>query len=246
MDRKEVGRKREGELVAMIKKVDQKQLGTAYHTWLQSLFHFSYANYHQPSKKFGVLRVINDDILHAGSGHDLHKHKEVEILTYVLEGSLTHTPRQYEMKMLGRGDFYYMCAGHEIEHGEFNWGDTPVRMIQVWMVPKQKSLTPSVQYGSWNPEMKKNKWHLIASSTDDTLINIHQDVRVWLIQLESNQTAPFEVTKGHQAYLIQLEGKSRINEEQMKARDGLEIYEDFIEIQASEESHFMLIEMALS
>lgn len=230
----------------MIKKVDQKQLGTAYHTWLQSLFHFSYANYHQPSKKFGVLRVINDDILHAGSGHDLHKHKEVEILTYVLEGSLTHTPRQFEMKTLERGDFYYMCAGNGIEHGEFNWGDAPVRMIQVWMVPKQKSLTPSVQYGSFNQEVEKNKWHLIAASTDDTLMKTHQDVQVWLIQLESNHTVHFEVSKGRQAYLIQLEGTSRINEEKMNRRDGLEIYEDLIEIQASEDCHLMLIEMALS
>ena len=70
----------------MIKKIEKKQLGTAYHTWIQSLFHFSHTNYHQPSNTFGVLRVINDDILHAGSGHDLHKHKDVEILTYILGG----------------------------------------------------------------------------------------------------------------------------------------------------------------
>lgn len=230
----------------MIKKVDHKELGTAYHTWLQSLFHFSNANYHQPSKKFGVLRVINDDILHAGSGHDLHKHKEVEILTYILEGSLTHTPHQFEIKTLNRGDFYYMCAGNLIEHGEFNWGNTPVRMIQIWMAPKQKSLMPAIKYASFNQENNKNKWHLIAASTDDAPLKIHQEVKVWLTHLESDKMLHFEVCEDRQAYLIQLEGLSQINEEQMNPRDGLEIYEDLIEIKAKTDSHLILIEMPLA
>lgn len=229
----------------MIKKIEKKQLGTAYHTWLQSLFHFSYANYHQPSNTFGVLRVINDDILHAGSGHDLHKHREVEILTYILEGDLTHAPKQYEMKTLHRGDLYYMSAGSGIEHGEFNWGDIPVRMIQIWMKPNEKGLTPNVQYAKVNSHHARHQWHLIASPTQTTPIKIHQDVYVWLIELETSKQAQFDVKEGRQAYLIQLEGSSMVNNEEMASSDGMEIYEDQILIKAHEQSHFILIEMAL-
>ncbi len=230
----------------MIKKIDQKQLGTAYHTWLQSLFHFSYANYHQPSKRFGVLRTINDDILHVGSGHDLHKHKEVEILTYIVKGQLTHTPRQHEMKTLYCGDIYYMTSGSEIEHGEFNWGDVPVRMIQIWMIPNEKNLAPKVQYASFNKQYNKNKWHLMAAPTNEAPIKVNQDAYVWLINLESGVNSHFEVKKGRQAYLIQLEGYSTINEEEMTPRDGIEIYEDQIQIEARDNSHLLLIEMALN
>ena len=230
----------------MIKKIEKKQLGTAYHTWIQSLFHFSHTNYHQPSNTFGVLRVINDDILHAGSGHDLHKHKDVEILTYILEGDLTHTPRQHEIKILHRGDLYYMSAGSGIDHGEFNWGDTSVRMIQIWIKPNEKGLTPNVQYASFNSDHAKNQWHLIASPTQTTPITIYQDAYVWLIELEAFKQTQFDIKKGRQAYLIQLEGSSMINDEEMASRDGMEIYEDRIEIKTHEQSQFILIEMALA
>lgn len=229
----------------MIKKIDHTLLGTAYHTWLQSLFHFSYADYYQPYiNKFGVIRVINDDILHANSGHDLHKHRDVEILTYLIEGELTHTPKVGMPKKLTRGELYYMSAGSGMEHAEFNWGDEPVRMIQLWIRPNQKNAKPHVEYGCFTKEQRHNQWQNIVSDSQHLApIKIHQEVNIWVSEVDAHHELDFEVLKNRQAYLIQLEGESVINKIAMSEKDGMEIFEESIRIQTLSPSFFMIIEM---
>lgn len=232
----------------MIKKIDHTLLGTAYHTWLQSLFHFSYADYYQPYiNKFGVIRVINDDILHPNSGHDLHKHRDVEVITYLIQGELTHTPKTDLPQKLTRGELYYMSAGSGIEHAEFNWSEKPVRLLQLWVRPNEKKLTPKVEYGYFKREERLNQWHNIVSEIKGGApIEIHQELNIWVSELEQDQMLTFDVKKGRQAYLIQIEGESSINHIVMVEKDGLEIFEEPIEIKAHKPSYFMLIEMKSS
>ena len=229
----------------MIKKIDHTLLGTAYHTWLQSLFHFSYADYYQPYiNKFGVIRVINDDILHANSGHDLHKHRDVEILTYLIEGELTHTPKTDVPQKLARGELYYMSAGSGMEHAEFNWGEKPVRLLQLWIRPNQKNLSPKVEYGRFKRESRLNQWQCIVSGLKGIAdIKIHQELNIWVSELEENKSLSFEVKPDRQAYLIQIEGESMINNIAMVEKDGLEIFGDPIQIKAIKSSYFIIIEM---
>lgn len=229
----------------MIKKIDHTLLGTAYHTWLQSLFHFSYSDYYQPYiNKFGVIRVINDDILHANSGHDLHKHRDVEIVTYLINGELTHTPKTGMPKKLNRGELYYMSAGRGMEHAEFNWGDKALRMIQLWIKPNQKNLEPKVEYGDFTKKDRENKWQKIVSSIhEDAPIQIHQEVNIWVSEVEAQTELEFNVLTNRQAYLIQLEGESMINHIAMSEKDGMEIFEEPIKILTLKPSFFMIIEM---
>ncbi|MTN79915.1 pirin family protein [Turicibacter sanguinis] len=232
----------------MIKKIDHTLLGTAYHTWLQSLFHFSYADYYQPYiNKFGVIRVINDDILHVNSGHDLHKHKDVEIITYMISGELTHTPKIGMPKKLTRGELYYMSAGSGMEHAEFNWGEKPVRMIQLWIRPNQKNVAPKVEYGCFKREQRFNQWQKIVSDLEhETPIQIHQEVNIWVSEVEANRDLDFDILKNRQAYLIQLEGESMINNIAMSEKDGMEIFEEPIKIKTVRPSLFMIIEMNIN
>ena len=232
----------------MIKKIDHTLLGTAYHTWLQSLFHFSYADYYQPYiNKFGVIRVINDDILHVNSGHDLHKHKDVEIITYMISGELTHTPKIGMPKKLTRGELYYMSAGSGMEHAEFNWGEKPVRMIQLWIRPNQKNVAPKVEYGCCKREQRFNQWQKIVSDLEhEAPIQIHQEVNIWVSEVEANRDLDFDILKNRQAYLIQLEGESMINNIAMSEKDGMEIFEEPIKIKTVRPSLFMIIEMNIN
>ncbi|MGL4336918.1 MAG: pirin family protein [Turicibacter sp.] len=229
----------------MLKKIDHTLLGTAYHTWLQSLFHFSLADYYQPvNKKYGIIRVINDDIMHPSGGHDLHKHREVEILTYVIEGELTHTYKGGIPNTLTAGHMYYMRAGTGIEHGEFNWSDTILRTLQIWIVPKERKQTPCVEYGLFEQKQFHNEWLKIGGiESEKVIFDINQEVAVWITKLDAFKHLTFEVEKNRKAYLIQIEGSSVINHIEFEARDGLEIEEEMLNIEAKTDSHFIVIEM---
>jgi redox-sensitive bicupin YhaK (pirin superfamily) len=229
----------------MLKKVDHKKMGRSNLGWLKSLFHFSFAEYYNPDNmNFGVLRVINDDLVAAGTGFDTHPHRDMEIVSYVVDGTLTHGDSMGNKSTLTRGQVQYMSAGTGVYHSEHNLGEKLSRFLQIWIVPDKKGHTPNYGDYRFGWEERKNQWlHIVSDKKGDGVIKINQDVNFYVLELEADGDIDFSTEKGRQAYLIQIEGTSEINDIIIDERDALEIIEENITIKARQTSHFMVIEM---
>lgn len=229
----------------MVKKIDHKKMGRSQLGWLDSHFHFSFAGYYNPQNiHFGALRVINDDIVQPRTGFDLHPHKDMEIISYVVDGELSHADSMGHEETLQRGEVQYMSAGKGVYHSEHNHGKIPTRFLQVWILPDREGHTP--QYGDYRFDWNKriNNWMEIASGERDMApIHINQDVNVYATYLEAGQELSFEVKEGRQAYLVQIEGESVINELTLEERDALESVEESLHIHANKDSHLFVVEM---
>ncbi|AXX88652.1 hypothetical protein CKA55_10500 [Arcobacter suis] len=232
----------------MLKKLPKENMGTSNLGWLESRFHFSFAEYRNPNNmNFGVLRVLNDDIVHPESGFDTHPHANMEIISYVVNGEITHKDSMGNSETLKRGEVQYLSAGDGIYHSEHNvHKSNDLRLLQIWIIPPKAGL-PRL-YGSKRYEEKDriNKFLNIVSSTDGTAdIKIYQDINIYVSELEINKSLEFEIKENRQVYFVQIEGSSNINEITLNAGDAMEIIDiKKIEIKALENSHFLFIEMA--
>lgn len=195
--------------------------------WLKSRFHFSFAEYSSAANtNFGALRVMNDDLVQPKRGFGTHPHSNMEIITYIVEGELTHQDSMGTKESLGRGSIQFMTAGKGIRHSEFNHGDKPLRFIQTWIQPDSYGLTPN--YGSCRgaAEARKNKLqHLVSdkSNQSTTPVKIHQDVDAYASELDLGAKVELSLASGKQAYLLCIEGSVKVNGEQLKKYDGCEI-----------------------
>ena len=231
----------------MLKKLPKENMGTSNLGWLESRFHFSFAEYRNPNNmNFGVLRVLNDDILHANSGFDTHSHSNMEIISYIVNGEITHKDSMGNSETLKRGEVQYLSAGDGIYHSEHNLQKTlDLRLLQIWIVPPKQGL-PRL-YGSkrFDEIDRKNKLLNIVSSQEGSAdIKIYQDVNIYVSQLESNKTLNFDIKKDRQVYFVQIEGSSNINSVTLEEGDAMEILDiEKLEIQALENCHFLFIEM---
>lgn len=229
----------------MLRKLDVKNMGKSNLGWLQSIFHFSFADYQNPKNiNFGVLRVINDDLIAPNEGFDMHPHKDMEIISYILEGELTHKDSMGNERSLSRGHIQYMSAGTGVFHSEHNFGRDTLRILQIWIFPDKRNYTPN--YGDymfdWN--LRVNQWLKVVSGKEgDAPIKINQDANIYVLELSEGNEIEFPVNKGRQAYLVQAEGSSTINQVELNAKDAMEIVEEDIRIKANKTSNFLVIEM---
>lgn len=229
----------------MLRKIDHTKMGSSNLGWLESKFHFSFAEYYNPSNiNFGTLRVINDDLIQAGAGFGTHPHKDMEIISYVVDGELTHGDSMGNKNTLYRGQVQYMSAGTGVSHSEYNLGEETARLLQIWIIPDKKGYAPNYGDYKFNWDDRKNKWLPIVSPQDgDAPIKINQDSNIYVLELEKGKEIDFRVEEDRQAYLVQIEGSSTINQIALGMRDGLEIIEENIRIHALKTSHFLVIEM---
>jgi redox-sensitive bicupin YhaK (pirin superfamily) len=229
----------------MLRKIDSNNMGRSNLGWLRSLFHFSFAEYYNPDNiSFGTLRVINDDLIAPGTGFDTHPHRDMEIITYVIEGELTHGDSMGNKNTISRGHVQYMSAGTGVWHSEHNFGKETVRLLQIWIFPDKTGYQPNYGDYRFNWDERKNKWlHIVSGQQGSAPITIHQDANIFALELDCNHEIDFQVPKGRQAYLVQIEGKANINGVALNARDALEIIEENIAIKAEEKAHFLIIEM---
>lgn len=232
----------------MLKKLPKENMGTSNLGWLESRFHFSFAEYRNPNNiNFGVLRVLNDDIVHPKSGFDTHPHSNMEIISYVVKGEITHKDSMGNSETLKRGEVQYLSAGDGIYHSEHNVHKSEdLRLLQIWIIPPKAGL-PRL-YGSKRYEEKDriNKFLNIVSSQEGSAdIKIYQDINIYVSELEIDKSLEFEIKENRQVYFVQIEGSSNINEITLNAGDAMEIVDiEKIEIKALENSHFLFIEMA--
>jgi len=234
----------------MYRKLPKENMGRSNLGWLESRFHFSFADYRNcDNVNFGVLRVLNDDIIHPKSGFEMHPHKDMEIITYIVDGELTHKDSIGNAETLKRGEVQYMSAGSGIVHSEHNNStNKDLRLLQIWIIPPKKSL--KTIYGSYQykKEQRENTLLNIVSSEDGSAqVKLHQDVNIFVGELEMEKVLKFTINKKRQVYFIQIEGSSNINGITLDNGDAMEVTKEVsLDIKALSSSHFLFIEMAKS
>ena len=196
--------------------------------WLKSRFHFSFAEYNNPANQnFGVLRVMNDDLVQPHRGFGTHPHRDMEIITYIVNGKLTHQDSMGSKESLGRGSIQFMTAGSGVRHSEFNHGDEPLRFIQTWILPSERGLKPN--YGSCfgSAEGRNNNFqHLVSNIKDSTTltpVKINQDVDAYASELDLGSKITMDLPSKRQAYLLCIEGGVKVNGKQLYKYDACEI-----------------------
>jgi len=200
--------------------------GTRGHTdygWLKTNYTFSFANYYDPGRvHFGALRVINDDFIEAGMGFDLHPHDNMEIITIPLEGRLEHKDSMGNTMQILSGDVQIMSAGTGIFHSEYNPDpDHPLRLLQIWVYPKLKNITPRYDQKTYNISARKNHWQRVVSPKESEAVWINQDAWFSLISLDKEKQADYTFQKpGNGAYIFITEGSADISGTQLDRRDG--------------------------
>lgn len=230
----------------MLRKLDNKNMGKSNLGWLNSTFHFSFAEYFNvDNMNFGTLRVINDDLIDGNTGFDPHPHRDMEIISYVVEGGLSHADSMGNERTLYRGQVQYMSAGTGVVHSEHNRGNETLRLLQIWVIPDKKNYEPAYGDFRYRWEDRVNKWlNIVSSKNGDSEIKINQDVNFYVTELEEGKELEFKVGAGRQAYLVQIEGDSEINGISLNAKDGMEVLEEDITVKAKTESHVLVIELA--
>ena len=232
----------------MLKHLKSSEMGRGIHGWLDSHFHFSFAEYYNPDNiHFGALRVLNDDIIAAGTGFEMHPHRDMEIISYIVEGELSHKDSMGNEHTLSRGQVQYMSAGTGIFHSEHNWGDTPMRLIQVWILPDSVGYKPAYGDFRFKWEDRFGRWLPLVTSYDNNEstapVKIHQDANIYATIIDKGSSIDFAVNPGRIAYLVVLEGKVTVNDIAMAQRDALEVVEEDLKITADKDAHLYLIEM---
>lgn len=231
----------------MIRRIPFDTLYHADHGWLRSRFHFSFAEYRNPDNiRFGQLRVMNDDIIAPGTGFGKHPHNDMEIITYIISGELTHEDSMGNRETLRRGDVQYMSAGTGITHSETNEGEIPVHLIQTWIFPRLKDLAP--RYGSirFAEADRKNRWlHFAGPDGGNTPVQLHQDANMFATELETGMELLFELPDDRQLYVKIMEGAVSLNGVQLERGDAAEIFgERRLLFMSLEAVHILLVEMA--
>lgn len=230
----------------MIRHIPFESLYHAEHGWLSSRFHFSFAEYRNPENvRFGPLRVMNDDVIAPGTGFGKHPHNDMEIITYVISGELTHEDSMGNREALGRGGVQYMSAGTGIVHSEVNAGDVPAHLIQTWIFPRAKHLSP--RYGSvrFTEADRVNRWlHFAGPDGGETPVKLHQDANMFATELTSGHTLSFALGDRRQLYVKVMEGTVFLNDTRLKRGDAAEITEETtLRFTTSEDAHLLLVEM---
>ena len=232
----------------MLKKLPKDNMGTSNLGWLQSHFHFSFAEYRNPNNiNFGVLRVLNDDIVHPQSGFDMHPHSNMEIISYIVNGEITHKDSMGNSETLKRGEVQYLSAGDGIYHSEHNLHKSnDLRLLQIWIIPPKQGLPRLYGSRKFEKNERKNRLlNIVSSQNGNADIKIYQDINIYVSELEIDKSLEFEIKENRQVYFVQIEGSSNINEIILNSGDAMEIVNiEKIEIKALENSHFLFIEMA--
>jgi len=200
--------------------------GFADHGWLKSFHTFSFADYFDPEHvEFGPLRVINEDRVKAGAGFGTHGHRDMEIISYVLEGELAHKDSMGNGSIIRPGDVQRMSAGSGVRHSEFNPNPKePVHFLQIWIQPAVRNIEPSYEEKRFAPEEKRGRLRLIVSPdrADGSLL-IHQDAKVYAGLFTGNERTEFETARGRRIYLHVARGAVKANGTALEAGDALRI-----------------------
>ena len=232
----------------MIELRPYAQLGGAQHGWLDTRHHFSFAEYYDPARMhWGHLRVWNDDIIAPHSGFPPHPHQDMEIITYVRSGAISHADNLGNKGRTVAGDVQVMSAGTGIAHSEYNLEDEETRLFQIWILPDEKGLPPSWGTRQFPSGERAGAFITLASGMtgDDDALRIRANARLAAATLNSGQVAEYHIAPGRKLYLVPAKGRIEVNGVVAQAGDGLAIRdEQVLRVSASEDSEVVLVDVA--
>ena len=200
--------------------------GLAEHGWLKSFHTFSFADYHDPKHMgFGPLRVINEDRVQPGQGFGTHGHRDMEIISYVLEGGLAHKDSMGNGSTIKPGDVQRMSAGTGVRHSEFNASDKDlVHFLQIWIEPSQRGIEPGYEEKHFDDASKRGKLRLVASPDGaDGSVRIHQDARLYATLVDGAESVTLEPAAGRLVYVHIARGAVSVNGTPLEAGDAVKL-----------------------
>src|ERR1700726_3714105 len=199
------------------------------HGWLDTYHTFSFGDYYDPAHVgFRSLRVINDDRVQPGQGFGMHGHRDMEIVTYVLEGALQHKDSLGNGSIIRAGELQRMTAGTGVRHSEFNPSDKEgVHLYQIWLLPERQGLPPSYDQRAFSQDERQGQLRLVASPDGaDGSLTIRQDARLYLSSSKSGESVSHELQTGRHAWLQVLRGRVKVNGSALQTSDGLAISDE--------------------
>ena len=230
----------------MIELRRSAERGHANHGWLDSYHSFSFADYYDPQHMgFGPLRVINEDRVQPGKGFGTHGHRDMEIISYVLEGSLGHQDSMGTGSTIVPGDVQRMSAGSGVRHSEFNHEKQGVtHFLQIWIEPDVTGIAPSYEQKHFKPEDKRGRLRLIASPDGrDGSVTIHQDALMYAGLFDGAEAARHPLLKGRKGYVHIARGRLTVNGNVLEAGDALKIEGGSIELKDGEQAEVLVFDL---
>ncbi len=224
-----------------------RERGHAHHGWLDTHYSFSFADYYDPRfMGFRSLRVINDDRVAPGRGFPTHSHRDMEIVTYVLEGALQHRDSLGNGSVIRPGDVQRMSAGTGVSHSEFNPSrGEALHLLQIWILPERNGITPGYEQKTFSDAQKRGKLRLAASPDGrDGSVKIHQDAKIYASVLGAGDRVRHELRPGRHAWVQIANGKVHLNGETLEQGDGAAISsEPKVELAGVEEAEILLFDL---
>jgi redox-sensitive bicupin YhaK (pirin superfamily) len=224
--------------------------GHANHGWLDAHHSFSFANWYDPEKiHFGMLRVLNDDIVAPGQGFGMHPHNDMEIITIILKGALEHKDNMGNGSVIRPGDVQVMSAGSGVLHSEFNPSSSEeVNLFQLWIFPKEKGIKPRYDQKTFSPDLRKNSVQLVASGfKKNGELYIHQDAAISLGSIDKDSSIDYIMNrKENGLYMMVVDGSIKVNDEKLSKRDAIGVKgTESIHIKAESDSQILFIEVPM-
>ena len=224
-------------------------LGKANHGWLDTSYHFSFAGYHDPARMgWGALRVWNDDEIDARSGFPAHPHDNMEIITFVRSGAITHRDSLGNEGRTGAGDVQVMSAGTGITHAEMNVEDEPTTLFQIWILPDRRGAPPRWGQMAFPRGDRAGQWVTVASGSadaDEGVLELRADGRVLAATLRAGETIELPLDPRRHQYCVAVGGAVTANGQLAQSRDGIAITgEDVLRIDARDDCELLLVDTA--
>ena len=216
--------------------------------WLKTYWLFSFDNYYDPANvQFGSLRVFNDDIVAAQSGFPTHPHREMEIITTVLEGEVTHKDSMGNHTVIRAGEVQRMSAGTGITHSEYNLGDGPVHLYQIWILPGERRLEPSYDQKHFAAQARRNQLLPVASGQGlPGAVTMNTDATIYMADFDAGHATDYDLADGRGAFIYVTGGELQINDARLAAKEQARIEgEQLLRLTADEKASFILIDVPL-
>ncbi len=225
-----------------------QERGHANHGWLDSYHSFSFANYYDRNYMgFRQLRVINEDRVSGGRGFGTHSHRDMEIITYVVDGALEHRDSMGNSSVIRAGEVQRMSAGTGVAHSEYNHSKTdPVHFLQIWILPDRIGVQPSYEQHYYSQAEKKGNLRLIVSPDDrENVLNIHQDLGLYATILEAEESVEYPMAENRHAWIQMVKGEMDLNDRTLNSGDGAAVSEERkLQMTARSSAEFLLFDLA--
>lgn len=233
----------------MINIIPSEERYHADHGWLDTRWHFSFADYHDPANvNWGPLRVFNDDVVHAGGKFDFHPHRDMEIVSYIVDGELEHQDRLGNRHVNRAGEVQVMSAGRGIVHAEGNPSRTDsMRLLQLWLMPRHRNNTPRWEQRPFTAADRQNRLLAVVSPDDakvDGTLVVDQDATIYVSSLDAGRSVTHESKPDRRAYLFVIKGEVELNGRPLKNGDQARIAgEQKLEVTAKQDAEFILLDL---